>query len=347
MACALAAWCSVSSVEFDENGRIEVRFQVINRAADLIRGQAGESEGEMRPGSSVVSIGSKGMLGDKLLQISVGSRELPVWDPSTPLPVDGSADLMAAVGSAMTEVRGTAENLRLATDPFRTQVFSHDVERIAANLARVSDMLANGDGALQHLMTEPSTAAEIDATLQNLRTTSDEFARTARSVRRITEEVERGDGSAHALIYGDEARTAVTNIGDASGEIATLMRDVRTGDGTVHDLIYGDTGNELIANLTQASADVAAITGDIRAGRGTIGGLLQDPSIYEDIKRLVGDLERNEILRALVRYSVRRDEARRPANVEPSTWAAPATSDGSGRTEEAEGTDGAEGAPAP
>jgi len=46
-----------------------------------------------------------------------------------------------------------------------------------------------------------------------------------------------------------------------------------------------------------------------------IGALLTDPSVYEDIKRLVGDLERNDILRALVRYSIRRDEPREPVEV--------------------------------
>ena len=61
---------------------------------------------------------------------------------------------------------------------------------------------------------------------------------------------------------------------------------------------------------------MAAITDDVRAGRGTIGGLLVDPSIYEDVKRLVGDLERNDILRALVRYSIRRDEEGDAAQVE-------------------------------
>lgn len=308
---------SVSSVEFAEDGRIEVRFDVINDAAALIRGRRVGTEGEFEAGSSVVSIGSKGMLGDKLMQITVGRRTLPTWDPAEPLPASTSGDLMALAGSAMTEVQGTAENLRLATDPFRDQAFSHDVTRIAANLARVTDMLANGDGAIQHLMTDEGTAAEIDATLGNLRATSDEFARTARSLRRVAEEVERGDGSAHALIYGDEGREAMVNIGRATGEVATLLEDVRTNDGTVHGFLYGDTGQELLANLTRASDDIASITADVRAGRGTIGGLLQDPSIYEDVKRLVGDLERNEILRALVRYSVRRDEARRPVRATP------------------------------
>ena len=307
---------SVQSVEFDEHGRIEVRFRIVDSAATLIRGRLdSEDPSGFASGTSRVSIGSKGMLGDKLLDISVGEEGMPTWDPEQALPSNPAGGLMAAVGGAMEEVQGTAENLRLATDPFRDQAFSNDVKTTAANLARISEMLATGDGAIQRLMTDPSTATELTATLENLRATSSEFARTARSVRHITEEVQRGDGTAHALIYGSEGRDAAANIGRASDELATLLSDVRTGDGTAHDLLYGDAGGELIANLTRASDDIAAITADVRAGRGTIGGLLQDPSIYEDIKRLVGDLERNEILRALVRYSVRRDDAREGAEV--------------------------------
>ncbi len=308
---------SIDSVEFMDDGRIEVRFSVVNDAAALIRGRAGATAGTYEEGTSQVSIGSKGMLGDKLMQITVGLRALPLWDPEQPLPASTSGDLMTAASNAMAEVQGTAENLRLATDPFRDQVFSRDVARVAANVARITDMMADGNGAVQHLLTDEATAAELDATLGNLRATSDEFARTSRSIRRIAEEIERGDGTAHALIYGDEGRVALVNIGRATDEVATLLEAVRTGDGTAHDVIYGNAGEELIANLTRASDDIAAITADVRAGRGTIGGLLQDPSIYEDIKRLVGDLERNEILRALVRYSVRRDEARRPVRAVP------------------------------
>ena len=33
-----------------------------------------------------------------------------------------------------------------------------------------------------------------------------------------------------------------------------------------------------------------------------------DPSIYEDLKRVLGNVERNSVLRALVRYSIKKDE---------------------------------------
>ena len=33
-----------------------------------------------------------------------------------------------------------------------------------------------------------------------------------------------------------------------------------------------------------------------------------DPSVYEDMKVVLGNVERNDVLRALVRYSIKQDE---------------------------------------
>ena len=44
----------------------------------------------------------------------------------------------------------------------------------------------------------------------------------------------------------------------------------------------------------------------VRAGKGTIGALMVDPSVYEDVKLLLGNVERNKALRALVRWSADR-----------------------------------------
>ena len=61
------------------------------------------------------------------------------------------------------------------------------------------------------------------------------------------------------------------------------------------------------------SDDLRAIVHDVRQGKGTLGALLVDPSVYEDIRALVGNVERNEVLRALVRYSIKADEGKAQA----------------------------------
>ena len=58
----------------------------------------------------------------------------------------------------------------------------------------------------------------------------------------------------------------------------------------------------------------------MRAGKGTIGALMVDPSVYEDVKLLLGNVERNKALRALVRYSIEKDEKVGPVRVtDPGT----------------------------
>jgi phospholipid/cholesterol/gamma-HCH transport system substrate-binding protein len=58
------------------------------------------------------------------------------------------------------------------------------------------------------------------------------------------------------------------------------------------------------------SEDLRTIVAQMKEGKGTIGGLLVDPTIYEDLKSAVGNVERNQVLRALVRYSIRADESK-------------------------------------
>ena len=55
----------------------------------------------------------------------------------------------------------------------------------------------------------------------------------------------------------------------------------------------------------------------VAKGKGTLGALLVDPTVYEDIKSAVGNVERNEVLRALVRYSIKADEKRPAAEAHP------------------------------
>ncbi|MBC7173997.1 MAG: MCE family protein, partial [Polyangiaceae bacterium] len=292
---------SVQLVTFTQDGRIEVRFEVVSEATRLIRGvPGGVHPAQVTPGDphgSIVSTQSKGMLGDMLLSVSVGDPSFPEWPPDEPLPVDPSGGIMEMATEAMEEVKGTAQNLRRATEPLADEQFSTDLRATAHNLAAATQMLAEGEGALQQLMTDEATARELDATLANVKQASAELAALARSLRNIAREVETGNGGLHELVYGDTAAVAVRNIGRAGDEVALALQAIREGDGTAHDLIYGDAADQMIANLTRATDDVAAITSHVRAGRGTLGGLLIDPSIYEDVKRLVGDLERNDILR--------------------------------------------------
>ncbi len=306
---------SVTEVIIAEGGNIEVYFRVIDEATHLIRGEPGVDLDNADPKPSLAAIGSKGLLGDRLIEITVGPDEYPKWDPEQPIPVSVGGGIMALAERTLTEAEGTARNLRQATDPFADQEFSNDLKETARNLAKASGMIASGDGTIGRLMHDAELGRDVKGAVKELRAAGKQVAALGENLNKITEDIQTNEGTANALLYGTEGRDAIRNIRDTFGQLNTILTDVREGDGTVNQLIYGELGDSFMTNLQNASDDIAFLTKEAREGKGTVGALLTDPSVYEDIKRLVGDLERNDILRALVRYSIRRDEARDPVEV--------------------------------
>ena len=124
-----------------------------------------------------------------------------------------------------------------------------------------------------------------------------------------------GPGIAHALVYdGDMSKNASGTL----DELHQDLRAVREGNGLAHALLYGDDPSQhVMSNLNAMSDDLRAIVGNLKQGKGTLGALLVDPTVYEDIKSAVGNVERNEVLRALVRYSIKADEKRPSAEAHP------------------------------
>jgi phospholipid/cholesterol/gamma-HCH transport system substrate-binding protein len=306
---------SVTEVIIGESGSIEVYFRVIDDATHLIRGEPGLALVDAEPKPSVAAIGSKGLLGDRIIEITVGSEDYAEWDPDEPIPVSVGGGIMALAERTLIEAEGTAHNLRLATDPFADQEFSEDLKETARNLAKASGMIAGGDGTIGRLMHDAELGRDVKGAVKELRAAGKQVAALGKNLNKIAEDVQTNEGTVNALLYGDEGADAIRNIRDTFAQLNTILTDVREGDGAVNQLIYGELGDSFMTNLQNASDDIAFLTKEAREGKGTIGALLTDPSIYEDIKRLVGDLERNDILRALVRYSIRRDDAREPVEV--------------------------------
>lgn len=297
---------SVATVEFTDDGKVRTEIEIVSSDSQFVR------EG------SKATVGSKGLLGDKIVDVTVGDGKplesgatIPTTQPK------GLTDYMEAAGHILADAQTTMQNLRKASEPFGEPEFAQSIRETSHNMAQVTGMAAEGEGTIHRLLADPGLAKEVDDLVENMRVASAELARTSRSVRSIADEVESGDGTAHEVIYGQEGKRMVKNFADAAGEVASLLGQVRQGEGTMHDLVYGQKGNELLANLTEASEDIKAITSDIRQGKGTLGALIEDPSVYEDVKRLIGDLQRNEILRALVRYSIKRDETVQAPDVDP------------------------------
>jgi phospholipid/cholesterol/gamma-HCH transport system substrate-binding protein len=243
---------------------------------------------------SVAHVVGKGLLGDKMIELTVGSADAPTLDPKQILASEEPADVLAAANRVAAEVERSVEKLGPLAQSLGDPKFAATMHRLFYDhqeIDRVDALLASSTRATDHL----------DATLADLQD--------------VTAHVRQGPGIAHGLVYDGEISK------DTAGALSEVHKDleaIRQGNGLAHALLYGDDPSQhAMANLNAISDDLRAIVSGVRQGKGTIGGLLVDPSIYEDIKSAVGNVERNEVLRALVRYSIKADESHPPPKVQP------------------------------
>lgn len=280
---------------------IYVEISIVEREAPRIRTD------------TVASIAGKGLLGDKLLDLSVGSPDKPPLKPGGVMKAEEPQDfteMLDSLNRVSTKVEKVVGHLEIATEGIANQGFQKDVQQAVGSLNNILKSVDEGDGYAKRLLNDPEEAERLSRVVQNLDQTTRELTRAAQGMSAIMERTNTGPGFAHDLIYEDNAGKALAQFGGAADEIGTTLRGIREGNGMAKSVLYGGDGSEqVMENLNVASTDLRSIVADLRAGKGTLGALLVDPSVYEDVKLLLGNVDRNKTLRALVRYSIKRDEA--------------------------------------
>jgi phospholipid/cholesterol/gamma-HCH transport system substrate-binding protein len=144
----------------------------------------------------------------------------------------------------------------------------------------------------------------VKALLASLSTGAEKLERAVDGAQDIIREVKEGGGPAHVLVYDKKSAQAIAQLGTAATELAQLVNDARTSpNGAVRQLVYGDAKG-MFADLGSTAADLKKITAKVKAGDGSLGAIINDPTLYEDLKLLLGNVKRNQVLKELVRYSI-------------------------------------------
>jgi len=275
---------------------------------------------------SVATIEGKGLLGDKMIVITVGSQgkaQIPVGGEVPSQDGDDIGQLMSKLGTISTQVEKVVINLEKTTSTLADEKLQGDLKHGVASLSGILRSVDAGEGYVGKLVKSPEESQRLSNVMQNLENATAQLNRTTSSINAILARVEQGPGLAHEVLYGEESSKAVTQFGGAADELRLTLKGIREGNGIAHSVIYGDEGSQrMMGNLDQMSGDLKQIVADVKAGKGTLGALLVDPSVYEDLKMVLGNVERNKALRALVRYSIRRDETQPTVEVRdpaPST----------------------------
>lgn len=292
----------VTSIKFGSDlgdKRIIVTMEVVKKYEERIRKD------------SVARITNRGVLGDKAVDISIGSPDQALMPSGAELQTGSSGDIssiLKATGEIIDNTVGITRDLRTGVASYTNPEMRADVAELVKSAKNIVREVEKGQGVLHMLVYDKNATAEVKAVLSQFSSSAQKLDAAITTVDGLLADVKNGDGTLHALIYDKEVARSITDLGKAADEVATLVNDAKTRkDGVVYQLVYGDS-RVLLSDLGQAAADIKAMTTKISKGEGSLGAVINDPTIYEDLKEILGNVKRNRILRELVRYSISNSE---------------------------------------
>lgn len=263
---------------------------------------------------SVGFIDSKGLLGDKLVNVTIGSpKEAALADGAflktrSGYSIAGLArsldDTLLSIGRAATSAGSTVDDLGVPQ-------LKSELQRSLTSLSAILEAIENGPGLVHEVIYEPGLTEDLRATLKELSAAARELRLAAAGANKALDKVNSGEGTLGTLVHGEQGVVALDQLQVAAQGAASIVTEVQQGQGLLHELVYEQQSAQLLVDLATLAGRLDHIVGEVEQGRGTVGGLMMDPTVYEDLKSVIGNIERNTVFKQLIRMSIKEGEPRR------------------------------------
>lgn len=223
---------------------------------------------------SRATIKTEGLLGDKFIEILPGQEP-----PLTTLPETLTIQSQTPIEFA--SIIGQSGDLI-------TNIIS---------ISKSLDKIVKGIGEGQNLENINQTIASVKASSEALQNNMEAIA--------------NGNGILNTMIYGPKDSSGnkidentLVKLNSTVSKLDQLLNQVNQGE------IDTTLANVAVASgeLKETMANFNEISEMLRGGEGTLGALIIDPSIYDNLKGILGEAERSKFVRAAVRYLVDQEE---------------------------------------
>jgi phospholipid/cholesterol/gamma-HCH transport system substrate-binding protein len=272
---------------------------------------------------SKARIDSMGLLGDKIIDISVGVTGTPVA-ANAMLPGVSPPEYLQLLDTAhevLRNVQGLTHRLNAVVTLYADPKMHGDIAASLHSLRKIIRAVEAGDGLVHSLVYDKRISQSVRALIERSAETVRGFGTAGRTLARAFAEIgrlvssiriEKGS-TAHALLFEKDKLMAplaqvLAKAAGAADEVADLIRKVRSSKGILYTLLEGKGGAEIVGNLVAASQTIRKLVDKVNAGQGSLGAIIADPTLYEDLKTILGNLRRNRVLRSLIRFAIQRRE---------------------------------------
>jgi phospholipid/cholesterol/gamma-HCH transport system substrate-binding protein len=307
-------------------GKVRVDMSIAKRFGDRIRKD------------SVARIETQGLLGDRIIEITVGTAAAAPVQPNELLtsrdPFDinrvmgESAQVVKSVGALADGLRETAQTLNQSRLIDEAAATVRSARKITDQVSRVVGEVERGRGWAHALIYEEPVALrrvnDLVATTQSLLDrvqrgesaagvlTSEQSTAAAKRLLaamdrlgRVVEQPSPEDGILPALLFDPKYRSVVEDLRVVAHNLRDVSERLAGGRGMLGGLVKDEPADGGIRQASQdfqaALANLREITEKIKDGEGTVGALIADPTVYERLVNILDGAQRSFLLRGLLR----------------------------------------------
>ncbi len=180
---------------------------------------------------SVARIETLGFLGDKFIEISVGSSQEPRLPDGATLRVEEPTDFGVLVGQGQ-RVLGHAEGVAASLDTMLSTLEKAKTTEAIAGAARTLERIAASMEGGKIVEKASQTIQELDSLLQAIR---------------------GGDGAIPTLLFDPKSRDLVKNLTEASDHLKEISEKIARGEGTLGGFLVDPTVYEDLTALLEGT----------------------------------------------------------------------------------------------
>ena len=217
----------------------------------LISLRVNEKHKQQITGNSTAEIKTIGLLGDKFINITIGSVEYPPLKDGDFIKVKHSPSL-SQIGEQI--------------DPVLA-----DLKDVTANLKKITGSIANGEGGLGKIINNKEFGDDLEDVLSDIHS--------------FTAAIKDRKGSLGKFLFDEEL---YSNTNGLVKNLRTVSDSITNGNGTIGKLL---ADNSLYDNLNKLSQSLNNVTEKLSSDSTFAGGLFNDKEGYRNFSALIISLD--------------------------------------------------------
>jgi phospholipid/cholesterol/gamma-HCH transport system substrate-binding protein len=229
--------------------------------------------------NSLVTVGSLGVLGEKLLDVEPGAPGGVRIEDQGVVPGEAEGDpikgIITDASATMKDIRDLAHELQEGEGTLGALLKREDVhDRLKSLIEKAEQIfvsLDKAEGTFGKLIHDPA----IYDNLNELTT----------SMKDLMTRIEQGQGAIGRLVHDEEMGRSIARVTE---NLARVTDRIDGGEGTLGALVRE---RELYERLDALSANIASVTARLDRGEGTAGQLLHDRALYDNLNKTANELQ--------------------------------------------------------